>query len=170
MGEKFEYFRRPAVITGKHGRLIDDMWEQNQIQKSYFKRLVDLYTIAAIIGLRAKRAVEEDRTEEGRRTVQVDQLMTKLEDLTTIMQIILLLDETSRLTIEQKINRAFRGPQSEEEFNSNVDLFNSYVRGGIEILHEELVQRALGIEDEFSDVRIGNMIALLNNPLVGNAV
>ena len=97
-------------------------------------------------------------------------MLFRSEDLTTIMQIILLLDETSRLTIEQKINRAFRGPQSEEEFNSNVDLFNSYVRGGIEILHEELVQRALGIEDEFSDVRIGNMIALLNNPLVGNAV
>lgn len=168
MSEKLEYFHRSVIITGKHSRLIDDMWEQNQIQKSYFKRLVDLYTIAPIIGLRMKKVAKEDRTEEGRRTVPVDQMMTKLEDLTTIMQIVLLLDETSGLTIEQRINRAFRGPQSEEEFNSNVDIFNSYVRGGIEILHEELVQRALGIEDEFSDVRIGNMVALLNNPLIAD--
>lgn len=86
--------------------------------------------------------------------------------LKTIMQMVLLLDETSKLTMEQKINRAFRGPNSEEEFQVNVELFNAYVRGGIEILHEMLVQRALGIEDEFSDVRIGNIVALLNNPLV----
>lgn len=166
MVEKYEYFHKPVIITGKHSRFIDDMWKQNQIQESYFKRLVDLYAIAPIIGLRMRRLAKEDHLEDRKRTVQVEQLMTKVEDLKTIMQMVLLLDETSKLTMEQKINRAFRGPNSEEEFQVNVELFNAYVRGGIEILHEMLVQRALGIEDEFSDVRIGNIVALLNNPLV----
>ena len=32
-----------------------DKWTQGKIQESYFKRLVDLYAIAAIVGLKAKR-------------------------------------------------------------------------------------------------------------------
>lgn len=166
MAEKFDYFRKSVVITGKHSRLIDDMWIQGRIQDSFFKRLVDLYAIAAIIGLRVKRAVPEDKNEDGKRTVQVDQLTTKLEELDTVIQMILLLDETSSLSVEDKINRAFKGPRTKEEFDSNVELFSSYVRGGIEILHECLVQRTIGIEDDYTDVKIGNIMALFDNPLI----
>lgn len=164
--EKYEYFRKSVIITGKHSRLVDDMWVQGQIQESYFKRLVDLYTIAAVIGLRTQKSVPEDKTEDGKRTVQVDQLTTNYEELDTIMQMILLLDETSHLSDEEKINRAFKGPRTKEEFDANVDLFNSYVRGGIEVLHTCLVQRALGIDDDYTDVKVGNIMALFENALL----
>lgn len=162
----FEYFRKPVVITGKHARLVDDMWEQNQIQKSYFRRLVDLYTIAPIIGLRTKRTAFSDSTEERKRTIQVEQLLEKEPELRQIMRMIILLDKTQKCTKEERVNKAFRGPKSQEEFEKDTELFNSYVRGGIEVLHELLVQRALGIEDEYNDVRVGNIMALINNPLI----
>lgn len=162
----FEYFRKPVVITGKHARLVDDMWKQNQIQISYFRRLVDLYTIAPIIGLRTKRTAPSDSTEERRRTIQVEQLYEKEPELRQIMRMIILLDETQKCTKEERVNKAFRGPKSQEEFEKDTELFNSYVRGGIEVFHELLVQRALGIEDDYNDVRVGNIMALINNPLI----
>lgn len=166
MSKRLEYFHEETPITGKHSRLIDDMWEQNQIQNSYFKRLVDLYTIAPIIGIRMKRKAAADHSEDSKRTVPVTQMLNKIDDLKLIMQTVLLLDNTSGLTIEQRVDRAFKDPQNEDEFNQNVEIFNSYVRGGIEVLHELLVQRALGINDEFSDVRVGNIMALFDNPLI----
>jgi len=166
MSGKLEYFHKEILIIGKHSRLVDNMWEQNQIQKSYFKRIVDLYTIAPVIGLRTKRVAQIDTQEEGKRTVPVQQMLGKIEDLNLIMRTVLLLDETSGLTKEQRIDRAFREPTNKEEFDANMELFNLYVRGGIEVLHELLVQRALSMDDEFTDVRIGNIIALFDNPLV----
>lgn len=67
---------------------------------------------------------------------------------------------------EIKVNRAFRGPKTEEEFKENVEMFNDYVRGGIEILYEELYLRELDLNDAYTDKKIGNLMALLDNPLV----
>ena len=160
-----EYFRKSVVITGKHAALVDEMWKQNDIEHSYFKRLVDLYTIAPVIGLRTGRKSPEDNSTDNKRTVLLDQIMTRREDLQTIMKIILLTDNEDNLTVEEKINRTFRGPSSEEEFNKNVDLFESYVRGGIEVLYDKIINRALIIDDPYTARKIGNIMALLNDDL-----
>ena len=57
MADEFEYFRRSnAIITGRHADLVDRLWKQNQIKESYIKRLVDIYMIAPIIGIRMQRS------------------------------------------------------------------------------------------------------------------
>lgn len=163
---KLEYFRKDVIISGRHATLVDEMWKQNDIDNSFFKRLVDLYTIAPVIGLRTGRKAVEDNSTDNKRTIQLAQIMTRREDLMTIMQIILLTDDTDNLTVEQKVDRTFRGPTNEEEFNKNVALFDSYVRGGIEVLYEKLINRALSVDDPYTDRKIGNIMALLNGPLV----
>ena len=111
MAENFEYFHKEVQIVGKHSRYVDAMWTQGKVQESYFKKLVDLYIIAAVIGLKMKKTAPIDNTEEGKRTVPIGAMLGKIEDLNTIMQMVLLLDETSNLEIEQRVNRAFRGPE-----------------------------------------------------------
>jgi len=166
MKEKaFQYFHDDVIFTGIHSRYIDELWQQNQIQNSFIRTLYELYALAAIIGLRMKNPKPTDSS-EGKRTIQTRQLIGYTPVLNTIMTTVLLLDETNKLNDEQKIDRAFRGPETKEEFEANVELFNSYVRGGIEILYNELVLRVLDFEDEYTDVRIGNIMALLNNPLI----
>nr|WP_297766277.1 hypothetical protein [uncultured Butyrivibrio sp.] len=158
----FEYFKKSIIISGKHADYVDALWTQNQIQKSYFKRLVDLCTIAPVIGLRAKHKVKRDAEGENKRTVQLDQIMTRREDLITILQMIILLDDGDGLTIEQKVDRAFRGPETEEDYQKDMDLFIQYLLGGIEILYDELFKRSLSMDDEYSDLKVGNIMALLN--------
>ncbi|SHJ50907.1 hypothetical protein [Pseudobutyrivibrio xylanivorans] len=166
----YEYFRRGVVLTGKHAMFVDDMWQQNDIQNSFFKRLVDLYTIAPVIGLRMKRKVAADTSTDNKRTVQLEQIMTRREDLLTIMNLVLLLDDDNNLSVEEKVDRTFRGPENEEQFHEYEELFEAYCRGGIEILHEQLIDRPLTIEDAYSDRKIGNIMALLDNPLVPDMV
>lgn len=166
MKEKaFQYFHDDVIIVGKHSRYIDELWEQNKIQNSFVKTLYELYALAAIIGLRLKKPIPIDNS-DGKRTIQTSQLLGYLPVLNTVMTTVLLLDNTSNLNNEEKINRAFRGPNIKEEFEADVELFNSYVRGGIEFLYNNLVLRVLDIEDESTDVRIGNIVALINNPLI----
>ena len=47
-----------------------------------------------------------------------------------------------------------------------LNLFNSYMWGELEYLHENLIVETVSLEDEdHSDARITNMIALLNRDL-----
>ena len=52
----------------------------------------------------------------------------------------MLLDKTSDITMEERVDRAFRYDSDEsksEEFKQCMELFNSYVRGGIEVMYEQ---------------------------------
>lgn len=158
--ENLEYFRETVKFTGRHSRYIDDLWTQNVIKESYVKTLYELYGLAAIVGLRIKKTSPIDNT-DGVRNLQAEQLTQYRPILKTIMITVLLLDETSGLSEEERINRAFRGPSNVDEMKADMRLFDSYVRAGIEFLHEELVERPLSFDDNYTDQRVGNIVALL---------
>ena len=126
MSEKnYSYFHNDVVLTGKHARYVDALWEQNQIKRSHFKRLVDLYAFAAIIGFRSKRKSKLDSSDDDKRTIQTQQLLN-FTVLQQLMKLFLLLDNDS-LDAETRVNKAFRGPNTDEEFFQNNEMFNSYV-------------------------------------------
>lgn len=162
--KRLEYFRGDIRFTGKHSRYIDALWKQNAIQDSFIRTLYELYGIAAIIGLRMNFQSPADNS-EGARNLQLAQLSGYEPVLKTIMTTVLLLDESMGRTTEEKIDRAFRGPGTEEELKEDLELFNSYVRGGIEFLYSELVERVESGND-YTNAKIGNIIALLENPLL----
>jgi hypothetical protein len=78
---------------------------------------------------------------------------------------VLLFDDSRNLTIEQKLESAFTIPEDEEIYRSNMELFNSYARGGVEYLYEQLVLRESDVDDDYSDARISNIVALLHMQL-----
>lgn len=46
----YEYFKVDEMFfVGKHKDYVDKLWTQGKVQESYFRRLVDLYAIAAIV-------------------------------------------------------------------------------------------------------------------------
>jgi len=143
------------------------MWTQTVVtEKDFFNTLYELYVIAVVIGLRAKRKAKIDRDSDDKRTIQSSQLSSAREKLRELMKLVLLLDDSDNLSNDDKVNRAFRGPKSDEEFAHNNDLFHSYALGGIELLYEELVLRELDLDDEYTEKRVGNIIALLKNDFI----
>lgn len=162
----YEYFKLDEIfISGRFKNYVDAMWVQNKIQESYFKRLVDLYAIAAIVGFRIGRKEENDPSEE-KRTIQLKQLNENYNVLMPIMRLILILDVSRGRSVEERVDEAFRNPENEETYRKNMDLFNSYARGGIHYLYEQLVLRAPDLDDDIADTRIANIIALLKAPLI----
>lgn len=130
------------------------------------KRLVDLYAIAAVIGLRVKRHLPDDRAgDDKRRTIQMMQLTDTYQTLAPIMKLVLMLDESRGLNEEERIRSAFRIPETKEEHDAGMEIFNSYARGGIEYMYEMLVLRPGTPDDEYGDQRINNMLSLLKDPM-----
>lgn len=60
------------------------------------------------------------------------------------------------------MTRQFVIPEDEELYRSNMELFNSYARGGVEYLYEQLILREPDVDDDYSDARISNIVALLH--------
>ena len=58
--QKMEYFRKEFQFTGKHARMAGELWVLNDSKNSYFKRLIDLYILAPIIGFRLNRKADAD--------------------------------------------------------------------------------------------------------------
>ena len=161
----YEYFKLDDFyIRGRFKEYVDQMWVQNKKTESYFRALIDLYAISAVIGLKTGRLLEEDSSDE-KRTVQLKQISDYIHILKPIMQMILMLDTTRGLNEEERIQSAFRNPETEEEYKANMELFNSYARGGIEYLYDHLVTRDSTEDDLFDDARVNNILALVANPL-----
>ena len=68
---------------------------------------------------------------------------------------------------EEKVREAFdTSPKTEYQYTKNMDLFNSYARGGIEYLYEKLVVRPVDLDDEeFMDARMSNIMALFRDDM-----
>ena len=163
----FEYFKTCEVtINGRFKEHVDKMWVQNTVQESMVRRLVDLYAIAAVVGLRINRHIPDDRAgDDQKRTIQMMQLTDAYQALAPIMKLVLMLDESRGLSEEDRIRSAFRIPETREEHDVGLELFNSYARGGIEYMYEMLVVRPGSADDEFGDSRINNIVALLKAPM-----
>ncbi len=168
----FEYFRTAdVVINGRFADYVDQMWVQNKMQESYVSRLVDLYAIAAIVGLKIGRQLKDDTTGENKRTIQLAQLTGMCQTLVPIMKLIMMLDTSRGLSEEERIRSAFNVPKTREEYNAGMELFNSYARAGIEYMYQQLVTRISDDEDDdFGDARINNIVAFLKNPMNVNDV
>ena len=164
----YDYFKTdPIVLNGRFARYADAMWTQNKIEdKSRFSKLLDLYAVAAIIGFRKGRRLQDDKLTSEKRTIQLDQVASNYTRFYTIMQVILLLDDSRGLEPAEKAKMAFdTNPKSEKLYADNMELFHSYARGGLEYLYETLVTRPVGIDDEFEDARVANIMEFVKNPI-----
>ena len=110
----YEYFKLESMhFVGKHRDYVDKLWTKNKIQESYFKRLVDLYAIAAIVGLKIKRKSAEVYDESDiKRSIHIDQLIANYQVLLPIMRMVLIIDDSRGFTFEERLESAFLIPEN----------------------------------------------------------
>ena len=56
----FEFFKKEFEFKGKHAKMAQELWVRDDTERTYFKRLIDLYVAAAVVGFRVDRKAEED--------------------------------------------------------------------------------------------------------------
>ncbi len=160
-------FENDYTINGIHATHLKYLVNEMNV----FTRYIDVYMNAAIIGFLHGRKGNKDTTSQDRARIYADAFATERLNCDFIYRLIMLLDETIELSTQQRLDRAFRDDSKKRSENTedahakNMDVFNSYVLGGIEELYEQLTSGATNRDDYIN--RIYDMTVKFNEEIEG---
>jgi hypothetical protein len=103
-----------------------------------FEYIVDVYMVAAVIGLERGLREIEDKGSKDEVRIFANAVHNRKLNLEFIFQLVMLVDNSQKLTADEKIARAFKN----DDAKANFELFSSYVRGGITWLYEQFTAGA----------------------------
>ena len=127
-------FEGDVTITGIHATYIKYLVNVAKLYNDY----IDVYMNAAVFGYLYSKKAPKDNDSTDRARIYSDAFSTHRVECVFLYRLVILLDEAN-LSTEERIDRAFRydsNPDKEEELLANLELFNSYVRGGVEYMYE----------------------------------
>ena len=138
-------FDKQYRFKGRHALRVDQLTSIfDELSKAkLIDRNVDLYVNAPLIGFLYGRTAELDETrnpETGQvynENVMGDRVIYSSDELQYNFWLIMLLDSNYEPDENKRIDKAFRqyGKNPEDE-----ERFNSYVRGGVDVLYEKLIE------------------------------
>lgn len=136
-------FNKEFIFKGKHASYVSLLVDNKA--SALFKRNMDVFLLAPILGVYYNRTASEDKEATNTTKIFAEVIIKEQLKLEFIYRIIMLLhgNETS----EEKIKRAFHDDNKEEKMKGNMDIFHSYVLGGIEVLYEKLLEDAVDQDD-----------------------
>lgn len=145
-------FTNDYTIRGKHATYSKILKKDNDKpnEANIFNRHIDVYINGAILGFLYGRMEPVDHESNDRVRIYADAMIRESDKCELIYRIIMLLHEKDIIPEEERIDKAFRYDSDKnktEELDKNLDIFNSYVRGGIEILYEKITDKATLPED-----------------------
>lgn len=146
-------FNSEIKIYGKHANYIRflsakgaDNTKAEVKNASVFSRHIDVYIAGAIIGLVKKLKSLPDKTDTPPATIFADAVIREQLKLKFLYHLALIIDDAN-VSSDEAADRAFRYDNDEEKVKEGMELFNNYVRGGIEWLYEAFTDKALSYED-----------------------
>lgn len=148
-------FDKQYRFRGRHAVRVDKLTGvfDSDSKAKLFDRNVDVYANAPLVGFLYGRRADIDN-EKNPETNQVynqnvmgDRVIYSQEELTFNFRLIMLLDKDYEPDEDKRIDKAFRhmgdDPADEERFDS-------YVRGGVDVLYEKLIEGASSPDDFIS--------------------
>ena len=138
-------FDKQYRFKGRHAVRVDQLTGVfDEVSKAkLIDRNVDVYTNAPLIGFLYGRMADLDDTKNPatgqiyNQNVMGDRVIYSSDELQYNFWLIMLLDSNYEPDEEKRIDKAFRkygkNPADEERFNS-------YVRGGVDVLYEKLIE------------------------------
>lgn len=148
-------FENDYTINGKHATYLKHIAkDKNNPSKPYiFERYIDVYMNAAVLGFLYGRHVAKDNTSQDRARIYADAFSNEKRQCDFIYRLIMLLDKTEELSQKEQLDRAFRNDtqlktdEDKGKHQKNMNLFHSYILGGIEILYEQFISGTTNQED-----------------------
>lgn len=131
-------FENDYNIVGKHATYVKYLVNDAKL----FDRYIDVYMNGAIFGMLHNRTAAKDGSSNDRARIYADAFSNCRSKCVFLYRLVMLLEAKTELDTQGRIDRAFRDDadeNSKEKFEANMNLFNSYVRGGIEELYEEFI-------------------------------
>lgn len=148
-------FDKDFRITGKHANYWKDLCElagnvPDRDQHNNFKifnAYIDAYILCPLVGYQYNRKGIIDNAVEGDAGMLAAVFKDRRPHLKFIYQTIMLLDEATEPDLDKRIFRAFTFAENTDEekeaINDNMKIYNAYFLGGLEVLHEEFVEKCI---------------------------
>lgn len=133
-------FDKQYRFTGTHAKMVDELTAifDDESKAKLFEHNYDVYINAPLVGFvyqrKGKKNSEGDTADQN---IFPEQVINNSDLLKYIMRIILILDKDYEPDKEARLNKAFRNLGKDE---ADLDLFDQYVLGGVEVFHEKLIQ------------------------------
>ena len=109
---------------------------------------------------------------DGEAGILYEQISKKQRELLFVYQTIMLIDEDSEPDMDKRICRAFRlsetSEEDKEQIDENMKIFNEYFLGGVDVLHEQFVDRCT--DDDSYLNRIFDYVKKFNEEQDGEAL
>ena len=144
-------------LSGKHAAYLKFLSAKTaQLNKgascaAVFKRHVDVYIAGVTIGLVKKLKVQTDNSVIDNATIFADAVIGEQEKLKVLYRIMQLINDPS-LSCDDRIDLAFRYDAEDACVKKGMDLFNSYARGGIQWLYDEITENATTKDDYYENI------------------
>lgn len=114
-------------------------------EHTIFERNMDVYRIAPIVGFLYNRKSEADKSKPSTTNILAEIMIKYQNELLFTYRLIMLLDKEYEPSAEKRINKAFRDYSKEDQ--SDLEEYDSYVRGGVDVLYEKLMSDATQADD-----------------------
>lgn len=138
-------FDKQYRFRGRHALRVDALTSvfDSDSKAKLFERNVDVYANAPLVGFLYGRTADLDNTRNPEtnqiydQNVMGDRVIYSQEELMFNFRLIMLLDKAYEPNDDVRINKAFRH-MGEDPADEN--RFDSYVRGGVDVLYEKLIE------------------------------
>lgn len=144
-------FDKEYSFRGEHAKRVNQLTAKFNDSSKLFDRNFDVYLIAPIIGFLYGRKADIDTNSEETTKIFPDILIRNNEDLMFNYRLVMLLDKAYEPNIDRRIDKAFR-LFGKAESKPDEELFDSYVRGGVDVLYEKLIQNANTPDDYLTNL------------------
>ncbi len=141
-------FENDYTLSGKHATYIKYFVNEAKL----YERYIDVYMNGAIFGLLHNRTAPKDNDSNDRARIYADAFSNCRSECVFLYRLVMLLEKTTELDSVDRIDRAFRDDADEasgDKLAKNLELFNAYVRGGIEIMYEQIIEGHGSTENDY---------------------
>jgi hypothetical protein len=111
-----------------------------------FQYVHEVYQLAPVVGFLYKRKADENRENGSDISIFAEQMSTWKEVFQFNYNLIMLLDAEHEADFDARVDKAFRHYGTEKALPDEA-LYESYVRGGIDVLYEKLIEPATSPDD-----------------------
>lgn len=138
-------FSKEYSFKGTHADKVKKLTANvtQNVNKHLFSRNLDVYILAPIVGFLYQRKAPLDTTPNIDTTkIFPEQLIGAQEELKFNYRLIMLLDKENEPDASERIKHAFEYFEKEKGAKDEL-LYEEYVRGGIDVLYEKLIENSL---------------------------
>lgn len=150
-------FENDYNFRGKHANIVTQLTSEIDSETKFklFDRNVDVLIIAPIVGYLYGR--QSKRDDSGQNTdnvkkINYQQMSNESSTLNFNYELIMLLHDKESISIEDRLDRAFRYTKNSPEKEECNRIYEQYILGGIEVLEEKLLKDATNVDDYINNI------------------